>query len=100
MVPWSPRKWGVVFSRGKHGWNHSLIHDHRRSRVNAKLRLRERLVQPRLSEVVQDTLDLYESIDDMNEDDVEHFSEAERAQAPNLSAPARPSMPEQRFRPP
>ena len=43
-----------------------LIHDLRRSAVNAKILLRERLVLPRLCDVVQSTLDLMEAGFDAN----------------------------------
>ncbi|CAK0856481.1 unnamed protein product, partial [Prorocentrum cordatum] len=41
-----------------------LIHDLRRSRVNSKILLRERLVLPRLHDVIQDTLDTFARVQD------------------------------------
>ena len=53
-----PSKVGCVVTEGKHGKKYRLIHDLRRSRVNALLKLKERLVLPRLADVVESLLDL------------------------------------------
>ena len=47
-----------MVTEGKHGKKYRLIHDLRRSRVNALLKLRERLVLPRLADVIDSILDL------------------------------------------
>ena len=65
---------GVVVTEGRHGKNYRLIHDLRRGRMNAMLRLHERLVLPRLGDVVPDTLDLMGFLEELGTEALEFFS--------------------------
>ena len=63
--PLWPSRIGVIVKRASKGMlKVRLIHDLRRSGVNAKIRLRERLVLPRISNIIESILDLMSELED------------------------------------